>query len=124
MRAAVSLPTASRSGRGQLLALPPLPCTMAAVTPTAATATNVATGAQVLALMTLGRTGARRGSFTQIAGLLRHRGVMTDFEEYVSAQGQALLRFAYALCRDADLAQDLVQDALVRSHRGWHRIDA
>ena len=46
---------------------------------------------------------------------------MTDFDEYVSARGQALLRFAYTLCRDADLAQDLVQDALVKAHGRWQR---
>ena len=49
---------------------------------------------------------------------------MTDFEAYVSARGQALLRFAYALSRDADLAQDLVQDALVKAHGRWSRVDA
>lgn len=49
---------------------------------------------------------------------------MSDFEEYVSARGQALLRFAYALCRDADLAQDLVQDALVKAHGRWAGIDS
>jgi RNA polymerase sigma-70 factor (sigma-E family) len=45
------------------------------------------------------------------------------FEAYVSARGQAHLRFAYVLCRDADLAQDLVQDALVRCHAKWSKID-
>src|SRR4051794_36914754 len=49
---------------------------------------------------------------------------MTDFEAYVSARGQALLRFAYVLTRDADLAQDLVQDALVKAHGKWSRVDA
>ena len=48
---------------------------------------------------------------------------MTDFEAFVSARGQALLRFAYALCRDADLAQDLVQDSLVKAHAKWSRVE-
>jgi RNA polymerase sigma-70 factor (sigma-E family) len=48
---------------------------------------------------------------------------MTDFEAFVSARGQALLRFAYALCRDADLAQDLVQDALVKAHGKWSGVE-
>ena len=46
-----------------------------------------------------------------------------SFEAYVAARGQALLRFAYVLCRDADLSQDLVQDALVRTHGRWARVD-
>lgn len=49
---------------------------------------------------------------------------MGEFEDYVAARGAALLRFAYVLCRDADLAQDLVQDALVRTHARWQGVDA
>lgn len=49
---------------------------------------------------------------------------MESFEAYVSGRGRALLRFAYVLCRDADLAQDLVQDALVKTHQRWDKVDA
>lgn len=49
---------------------------------------------------------------------------MTDFEAFVSARGPALLRFAYVLCRDRELAQDLVQEALVKAHAKWGRIDS
>ncbi len=47
-----------------------------------------------------------------------------SFEDYVNGRGRALLRFAYVLCHDAHLAQDLVQDALVKVHRRWDRVDA
>lgn len=47
-----------------------------------------------------------------------------DFEEYVSARGGRLLRFAYVLCGDRHLAEDLVQDVLARAHRRWGRIEA
>ena len=47
-----------------------------------------------------------------------------SFEDYVNGRGRALLRFAYVLCHDAYLAQDLVQDALVKVHSRWERVDA
>jgi RNA polymerase sigma-70 factor (sigma-E family) len=50
--------------------------------------------------------------------------VSESFEDYVNGRGRALLRFAYVLCRDRDLAQDLVQDALVKTHAKWSRVDA
>jgi len=46
-----------------------------------------------------------------------------SFDSYVSAQGAALLRFAYVLTGDHHLAEDLVQEALVKAHRRWSRID-
>lgn len=48
---------------------------------------------------------------------------VTSFDEYVVARGPALLRFAFLLVRDHHLAQDLVQEALVRSHRRWRFIE-
>jgi RNA polymerase sigma-70 factor (sigma-E family) len=51
-------------------------------------------------------------------------GVGDSFEEYVAGRGRALLRFAYVLCRDQELSKDLVQDALIRTHARWHRVDS
>jgi RNA polymerase sigma-70 factor (sigma-E family) len=42
-----------------------------------------------------------------------------EFREFVLARTPALLRFAYLLTGDAHLAEDLVQEALVRAHRHW-----
>jgi RNA polymerase sigma-70 factor (sigma-E family) len=41
------------------------------------------------------------------------------FDEYVAARGTALLRFAYLLTGDYHLAEDLLQEALVKVHRRW-----
>jgi len=49
--------------------------------------------------------------------------VTTSFDQYVVARGPALLRFAFLLVRDHHLAEDLVQEALVRSHRRWRVIE-
>jgi RNA polymerase sigma-70 factor (sigma-E family) len=46
-----------------------------------------------------------------------------SFEEYVAASSGRLLRFAYVLCGDRFLAEDLVQDVLSRTHRHWRRIE-
>lgn len=46
-----------------------------------------------------------------------------SFEDYVTGRGRALLRFAYVLSNDADLAQDLVQEALVKTHARWSKVD-
>lgn len=45
------------------------------------------------------------------------------FDDYVVARGPALLRFAFLLVRDHHLAEDLVQEALARSHRRWGSIE-
>jgi RNA polymerase sigma-70 factor (sigma-E family) len=47
-----------------------------------------------------------------------------SFEEYVTASSGRLLRFAYMLCGDRYLAEDLVQDVLSRTHRHWRRVEA
>jgi RNA polymerase sigma-70 factor (sigma-E family) len=49
--------------------------------------------------------------------------VPPDFEEFVVSRGRALIRFAYLLVDDAHLAEDLVQEALVRVHRRWSHIE-
>jgi RNA polymerase sigma-70 factor (sigma-E family) len=46
------------------------------------------------------------------------------FDAFVQARGRALLRFAYVLCGDAHLAEDLVQEILARLHRRWDKIAA
>jgi RNA polymerase sigma-70 factor (sigma-E family) len=45
-----------------------------------------------------------------------------DFEAYVRARSPALLRSAFLLTGDEHLAEDLVQDALWRTHRAWTRV--
>src|SRR5712692_8395955 len=47
----------------------------------------------------------------------RDRASMTAFRESVEAMIPALRRYARALARDADVADDLVQDTLVRALR-------
>ncbi|KUL22742.1 SigE family RNA polymerase sigma factor [Actinoplanes awajinensis] len=47
-----------------------------------------------------------------------------DFDAFVHGRGRALLKFAYVLCGDAHLAEDLVQEVLARMHRRWDRITA
>lgn len=45
-----------------------------------------------------------------------------DFEDYVAARGDALLRLAYVLTGNTADAQDVVQDALSRALPRWGRI--
>jgi RNA polymerase sigma-70 factor (sigma-E family) len=47
-----------------------------------------------------------------------------SFEEYVAARLPALLRYAVLLTGDPHLAEDLVQDVLIRAHGRWRRIVA
>ena len=46
------------------------------------------------------------------------------FEEYVRARADALRRFAYLLCGDRHLGEDLVQEVLIKAYRRWSRIEA
>ena len=50
--------------------------------------------------------------------------VGVSFDEFVAARLPALLRYAVLLTGDRDLAQDLVQDVLVRAYGRWRRIAA
>ena len=45
-----------------------------------------------------------------------------SFAEYVSARSAALQRAAYLMVGDVGLAQDLVQEALVRTYAAWNRL--
>jgi RNA polymerase sigma-70 factor (sigma-E family) len=45
-----------------------------------------------------------------------------EFESYVRARTPALLRTAYLLTGDQHRSEDLVQDALIRTHRAWSRL--
>ena len=45
-----------------------------------------------------------------------------DFDHFVTARGDALLRTAYLLTHDRVLAEDLLQTALVKAWTSWRRI--
>jgi RNA polymerase sigma-70 factor (sigma-E family) len=45
------------------------------------------------------------------------------FNEFVSGQSRALMRTAYLLTHDHQLAEDLVQTALFKAAKAWHRIE-
>lgn len=45
-----------------------------------------------------------------------------SFEAYVAGRSPALLRFAYLLVGDPVLAEDILQDTLVKVHRHWRRV--
>ncbi|WP_244930855.1 SigE family RNA polymerase sigma factor [Nocardioides sp. W7] len=47
----------------------------------------------------------------------------TQFDEFVVARSQALVRSAYLLTQDEGLAEDLVQTALTKAWFAWRRID-
>ena len=46
-----------------------------------------------------------------------------QFDEFVVARSPALLRTAYLLTRDVQLAEDLLQTALTKAWFSWKRID-
>lgn len=45
------------------------------------------------------------------------------FEEFVAAASPRLLRLAFLLTRDTGHAEDLLQTALARAWRAWHRVE-
>jgi RNA polymerase sigma-70 factor (sigma-E family) len=51
------------------------------------------------------------------------RLVRDTFEEFVATRGSGLTRFAYVLCGQHHLAEDLVQEVLARMHKRWARIE-
>ncbi|WP_240771223.1 SigE family RNA polymerase sigma factor [Nocardioides sp. GY 10113] len=48
---------------------------------------------------------------------------LVEFEAFVAARAQALLRTAYLLTRDHAMAEDLLQTALSKAWFAWHRIE-
>ncbi len=46
------------------------------------------------------------------------------FEQFAATRLDAVLRFAVVLTNDRGLAEDVVQDVLVRAHRRWGEIEA
>jgi len=46
-----------------------------------------------------------------------------DYADFVRSRTHALLRSAYLLTGDQHLAEDLVQEALARTHRSWARLE-
>ena len=50
------------------------------------------------------------------------REVDEDFARYVRARQHRLLRAAYLVCGDVHLAEDLLQDALVKVAQRWDRL--
>jgi RNA polymerase sigma-70 factor (sigma-E family) len=48
---------------------------------------------------------------------------IAEFDDFVVARSQALVRTAYLLVRDEGLAEDLVQTALAKAWFAWRRID-
>ena len=46
-----------------------------------------------------------------------------EYAEFVRLHTPALLRSAYLLTGDQHLAEDLVQEALARTHRAWDRLE-
>ncbi|WP_460836074.1 SigE family RNA polymerase sigma factor [Nocardioides hungaricus] len=48
---------------------------------------------------------------------------MADFEEFVAARWDSLVRFAYLLTGESHEAQDLVQESLARAWSKWPHLD-
>ncbi|MEV0382578.1 SigE family RNA polymerase sigma factor [Nonomuraea sp. NPDC050643] len=47
---------------------------------------------------------------------------MEDFDEFIQARGDALLRYGYVLAGNSEEAVDLVQEALARLGDAWFRV--
>jgi RNA polymerase sigma-70 factor (sigma-E family) len=51
-----------------------------------------------------------------------HTADTADFDEFVRARGEALLRYGYVLSGNSEDAADLVQEALARLGDAWSRV--
>jgi RNA polymerase sigma-70 factor (sigma-E family) len=49
---------------------------------------------------------------------------VVEFEQFAADRLPALVRFTTAICADAGLAEDLVQDVLIRIHARWAKVGA
>jgi RNA polymerase sigma-70 factor (sigma-E family) len=56
------------------------------------------------------------------AETLNGEGARMTFEEFAAARLPALLRYAVMLTGDRELAQDVVQEVMIRAHGRWWRI--
>jgi len=59
---------------------------------------------------------------TERAEILEQK-VEAEFRDFVQSRWRPLLRTAYLLTGDHGRAEELLQTALVRTHRHWHRIE-
>lgn len=48
--------------------------------------------------------------------------VVDDFDQFYRAQYPSLVAFAYSLCHDWAVAEEVAQEAFVAAHRNWDRI--
>ena len=53
---------------------------------------------------------------------IRSQGEISEFSELVATRSAALLRTAYLVVGDHQLAQDLLQEALVKAYVAWPRL--
>lgn len=57
-------------------------------------------------------------------GAVSERGTRGTFEEFVTTRSGGLLRTAYLLTQDSQLAEDLLQTALAKAWRAWGRVES
>jgi RNA polymerase sigma-70 factor (sigma-E family) len=57
-----------------------------------------------------------------VAGTQSRPGSVVTFEQFAVSRLRSLHRAATAMCGDPLLAEDLVQDTLVKAHMHWHRV--
>jgi RNA polymerase sigma-70 factor (sigma-E family) len=53
---------------------------------------------------------------------IRRQEDVSAFSEFVSVRSQALYRLAYGVIGDQQLAQDLVQESLIKAYMAWPRL--
>jgi RNA polymerase sigma-70 factor (sigma-E family) len=75
---------------------------------------------EVVRLAAVANTHSRT-RITQIADERHLSGV--TFAEFATSRLPALLRYAFALTGDPDLAQDVVQDSLAKTQVNWRRVE-